>query len=168
MTSLSTIRHALVTSLCAVAIACTAVSQTVTQYGTACGATGGPPPRLYYTGALPVIGGNFILTYTGPNGGVAGVYDEHPHLLLGFAQTNVAIPASISFFAGCTLLVQPVVTLPMPVSGSGYASQYTLAVPNDPTVTGLTLNAQMVVLYQRFISPQTVGLRFTNGLAITP
>jgi hypothetical protein len=140
-------------------------AQSVTMYGTACGGAGGPPPRLG-SRDVPAIGSPFTFDYSGPIG-TTPVSNDHPHLLLGFAQLNVPVPPAISFFTGCTLLADPVLVFPAPAMGTSYATQYTFPVPNNPHLIGNTLYAQVVVLYQRLTTPFTTGLRFSNGLAVT-
>lgn len=75
-------------------------------------------------------------------------------LLVG--TTQVAVPV-----LGCTLLVVPVVTLPVAVGASGFGAP--LGLPGDPILSGVQLDFQGIVL-----DPGAVGgASFSRGLELT-
>ncbi len=138
--------------------ACPAASFERTGQG--CGVVGGPPP-LINSFDLPTIGSTFTLDYTGPNG-VTPVGDDHPFFLIGFTPLSLPVPPiTPSQPAGCTLYVDPVVTVDMPLIGSTYQSQLDLTMPTGLDLLGLPFYAQVATVYTHFGSGTTF-VRFTN------
>ena len=113
-------------------------------YGNGCAGTLGVPDlRLTHD---PFVGSSPTLSLgnsaSGPSSGV-----------LLFGVNAIALP-----ILGCTLLVQPLVNVPVALPPSGF--QVPFAIPDEPLLSGLHLFAQGVVL-----DPAAIGsLAFSAGL----
>ena len=142
--------------------ALSAQTASFSRYGSGC-AAGGPPPLLN-SRDVPRLGSNFTVSYTGPNGNTP-VSMDIPLLVTGFQQSLLTIPQFSAIQpANCALLTVPVLLELMPLLGSAYQSQVTLAIPNDRNLLGLTLFQQWVDLYFRCSGPcQLLMLRTSNG-----
>ena len=124
----------------------TAQQGSFTNYGRGCNLPSSAPPLIRSSG-VPRVGARFTVTYTGPNGQTP-VSDDHPILLTGIVQAAVPIPQFSSLQpANCTLLVLPVITTPMPWTGSRYQDQFTFNIPLQNALVGGVFNQQFLCLY---------------------
>lgn len=100
---------------------------------------------------LPQIGTTMQITYAGPNATFSSAQQIlQPVLALGFGLQNTPIPQGLfpQQPPGCTGLIRPDALLPSPPDPilSQFLNQLPLAIPNDPTFIGISLNAQWVTL----------------------
>lgn len=147
--------HLVALATLSIGSALAAQTATFARVGRGCGGSGGPPPLLN-SRSLPRIGTTFNIDYTGPNG-MTPVSDDRPNLLLGFAPLSVAIPMLTPLQpAGCTLLLQPTITIPMPPlpASTRYEASFPLMIPNDPSLLGVPFFLRTV---RHGLSPTDVG-----------
>ncbi len=94
---------------------------------------------------LPILGTTMTLNCSG-TADITSVVEWHPHLLIGGSSVEVPIPPLLtpSGATDCSLLVEPFVTIPMPmVSPTAYATSYDLIIPQNTALVGVTFYAQM-------------------------
>ena len=122
----------------------------------------------------PRLGATFDLTYSGPNFiGNAAQQRAWPFLTLGFQTTNVPIPpVFVQQPPGCTILVTPELTLPMPPDPTGapsYQAAMSFAVPNDPALTGGMMFAQWFLAYYQcgFVGCALVAVGTSDAAGVT-
>ena len=139
----------------------------VTYYGKGCELSGNTPPLLRTT--VPKIGSSFTATYYGPNS-VTPVSQDQPFMLLGPNAISVPVPplSSLQFNLNCTLLVNPLFIVPMPTSGSAWASTYTTTIPNDSKLVGTSIYMQFASVYRNCRSTPCVDqmIRVSNGATL--
>jgi hypothetical protein len=117
---------------------------TIARYGLGCPGSAGIPVLDAAAGALPVLGTTLPLQL-----GALPLPSGLAILALGFDRTQwLGVPLPMALdpvgMPGCRLWVPPEVWLALPTSG-GLAS-YSLAIPADPSLGGLTLGAQALSL----------------------
>ncbi|MEM7205754.1 MAG: sialidase family protein [Planctomycetota bacterium] len=126
------------------------------HYGVGSSGSGGVVPRLDITG-LPLTGASFALDVTAARGNAPAVF------AVGIGPSSQAAAP----FAGGTLFVEPAIALPVVLGGAaGVAGagtgQRVFPVPDRPSLRGINLNAQGVVVDPG--APQ--GLALTEALEI--
>ena len=139
---------------------------TFARFGTGCGGSGGPPPLLN-SRVLPQLGTTFTLDYTGPNG-VSPVSDDRPYFMIGFTPLSAPIPMITPLQpAGCTLYVDALSVLPMPLNGTRYQSTMSIPIPNVQSMAGMQFFGQVATLYRRTSAGSGTFVRFTNRADMT-
>jgi hypothetical protein len=103
---------------------------------------------------LPQLGTLFAVTYSGPcYVSSPGQQIARPMLGLGFAPTNVVLPANLlpQQVPNCTVWIQPQLILPTQVDPvtNNWAVPMQLPLPNQPALLGLNVLAQWVTLFSQ-------------------
>ncbi len=160
-------RNPLVLSLFLISAVLPAQSASVTNYGRGCELTSNPPP-LIRANNLPKIGTTFQVRFIGPNS-VTPVSQDQPVLVTGLSSAAVTIPPISSLQpANCQLLVNPLLFLFMPRSGSAYLGQVDMPIPNNRSLLGFTVYQQFASIYRRCGSVGCVDqmIRVSDGLKV--
>jgi hypothetical protein len=109
----------------------------VVIHGTGCPGTGNFTPQMSSMGSSNIGGGPFMLHLNGALGGA-------PTALVIGAQ-----PTHLPMGGGCTLYVNPVVTIGLSASGLGAgqgAAAFPIVIPNNPFLVGYSLPTQWLQL----------------------
>jgi hypothetical protein len=118
----------------------------IEEYGVACAGTNPVPPRLAALGCA-TSGGNFALAIT------EGIPNSTVLLFLGIAPLSAGLPGP------CTLLVNPLIQLPLPLDAAGSLTIQTVL----PATSPVTLYAQALN-----IDPGVFwGFSASNGVSIS-
>lgn len=129
-------------------------------YGTGCAGSNSVIPALN-SASRPDIGANVTHSLTGLTGPTPAI------MTLGTSRTlwnGLPLPLSLGLIGAnpaCSILAEPVVSLPMPTNASGSGS-LTFALPNEPGSIGVHLFSQVIAV-DVFV-PFRVPLVVSNGL----
>lgn len=163
------------TTTCVAALALAALALTAlapaqiasfTTYGNGCNP--GSPPPLIQAVTLPRIGTAFTVRHVALPSGQTPVSIDLPALIMGLQQAQTPVPVlSPSQPANCNFLLTTDVILFMPWQGSSYANQYTMQIPNDVGLVGLTFFQQWAELYSRCQPTcQPLMIRVSNAATV--
>ena len=153
-------------SVAALAIAPFAPAQTAsfTTYGSGCGAPGNPPPLIQAV-TMPQIGAAFTVRYVALPSGQTPVSIDWPAMILGLQQAQTPVPVlSTSQPANCNFWLSTDVIQFMPWNGTSYQNTFTMLIPNDMGLLGVTFHQQWAELYSRCQPTcQPLMIRVTNA-----
>ncbi|MCA8965935.1 MAG: hypothetical protein H6838_00770 [Planctomycetes bacterium] len=159
---------ALLSTTLALAAFAPAQTASFTTYGTGCGAPGNPPPLIQAL-TLPQIGAAFTVRFVALPSGQTPVSVDWPAMIMGLQQAQTPVPVlSPSQPANCNFLLSTDVILFMPWNGTSYQNTFTMQIPNDPGLIGVSFHQQWAELYSRCQPTcQPLMIRVTNAATAT-
>lgn len=148
------------------AAATTAQTASFTPYGAGCGLSG--PPPLIQAVTPPQIGTAFTVRHVALPAGQTPVSIDLPAIVMGLQQTTTPVPVLSALQpSNCNFLTSSEIAVIMAWNGSSYPNTFTIQLPNDAGLAGVTFYQQWVELYSR-CQPTCVPqmIRVTNAATV--